>query len=92
MKDDVAMTRKMINRGTETFYCLSCLADHFELTEDILREKIKEFRAMGCTLFQSSRHKHRTRSFRALCFFDLHELFYGLYHQSTDVTVPFWLI
>ena len=52
MKDDVAMTRKMINRGTETFYCLSCLADHFELTEDILREKIREFKAMGCTLFQ----------------------------------------
>ena len=52
MKDDVAMTRKMINRGAEIFYCLPCLADHFELTEDILREKIKEFRAMGCTLFQ----------------------------------------
>ena len=52
MKDDVAMTRKMINRGAETFYCLPCLADHFELTEDIRREKIKEFRAMGCTLFQ----------------------------------------
>ncbi len=51
-KDDVAMTRKMINRGAETFYCLPCLADHFELTEAILREKIKEFRAMGCTLFQ----------------------------------------
>ena len=52
MKDDVAMTRKMINRGAETFYCLPCLADHFELTEDILREKIKEFKAMGCTLFE----------------------------------------
>ena len=51
MKDDVAMTRKMINRGAETFYCLPCLADHFELTEDILREKIKEFKAMGCRLF-----------------------------------------
>lgn len=50
-KDDVAMTRKMINRGAETFYCLPCLADHFELTEAILREKIKEFKAMGCTLF-----------------------------------------
>lgn len=50
-KDDVAMTRKMINRGAETFYCLSCLADHFELTEAVLREKIKEFKAMGCTLF-----------------------------------------
>ena len=45
------MTRKMINRGAETFYCLACLADHFELTEEILREKIKEFKAMGCTLF-----------------------------------------
>ena len=52
VKDDIAMTRKMINRGAESFYCLPCLADHFELTEDILREKIKEFRAMGCTLFQ----------------------------------------
>ena len=51
MKDDVAMTRKMINRGAESFYCLPCLADHFELTVDILREKIKEFKAMGCTLF-----------------------------------------
>ena len=50
-KGDVAMTRKMINRGAETFYCLACLADHFELTEEILREKIKEFKAMGCTLF-----------------------------------------
>ena len=51
VKDDIAMTRKMINRGAESFYCLSCLADHFELTEDILREKIREFKAMGCTLF-----------------------------------------
>ena len=52
VKDDIAMTRKMINRGAESFYCLSCLADPFELTEDILREKIREFKAMGCTLFQ----------------------------------------
>ena len=52
VKDDIAMTRKMINRGAESFFCLSCLADHFELTEDILREKIREFKAMGCTLFQ----------------------------------------
>ena len=50
-KDDIAMTRKMVNRGAEEFYCLRCLADHFELAEDILREKIREFKAMGCTLF-----------------------------------------
>ena len=50
-KDDIALTRKMVNRGAESFYCISCLAGHFELTEEILRNKIKEFKAMGCTLF-----------------------------------------
>ena len=50
-KDDIALTRKMVNRGAEVFFCVPCLADHFELTEEILRNKIREFKAMGCTLF-----------------------------------------
>ena len=29
-KDDIALTRKMVNRGAETFFCVSCLAGHFE--------------------------------------------------------------
>ena len=45
------MTRKMVNRGAREFYCLSCLADHFQVTEEILRHKIAEFKSMGCTLF-----------------------------------------
>jgi biotin operon repressor len=49
--DEIAMTKKMINRGAESFFCLSCLADHFEVSEEALRKKIKEFREMGCTLF-----------------------------------------
>lgn len=52
VKDDVALTRKMVNRGAEQFLCVSCLAVHFELDESVLREKIAEFKAMGCTLFQ----------------------------------------
>ena len=50
-KDETALTRKLINRGTTEFFCLSCLANHFQLSEDILRKKIDEFKAMGCTLF-----------------------------------------
>ena len=50
-KDETALTRKLINRGATEFFCLSCLADHFQLSEDILRKKIDEFKAMGCTLF-----------------------------------------
>ena len=50
-KDEIALTRKLINRGTTDYFCLSCLASRFQVTEDILREKIRQFREMGCTLF-----------------------------------------
>ena len=50
--DEISLTKKMINRGASRFFCLSCLAVHFDVTEDILRRKIQEFREMGCTLFR----------------------------------------
>ena len=50
-KDEAALTKKLINRGPEEFFCLSCLAEHFRVPEETLRQKIAEFRAMGCTLF-----------------------------------------
>ena len=50
-KDEAALTRKMVNRGATEFFCLRCLADHFRVDEEILRRKIAEFKAMGCTLF-----------------------------------------
>ena len=51
LPDEIALTRKLINRGASRFFCLSCLARHFELPESALEEKIRQFRAMGCTLF-----------------------------------------
>ena len=50
-RDEIALTRKLINRGATEYCCLSCLARHFQVTEETLRQKIVEFRAMGCTLF-----------------------------------------
>ncbi len=52
MPDETALTKKMINRGTDRFFCLSCLAEHFGVTEAILHQKIRDFREMGCTLFK----------------------------------------
>lgn len=49
--DEIALTKKMINRGASQFFCLSCLALHFSVPEEALRRKITEFREMGCTLF-----------------------------------------
>ena len=49
--DEIALTKKMINRGASRFFCLACLASRFDVPEDALRRKIEEFREMGCTLF-----------------------------------------
>ena len=50
--DEIALTKKLVSRGAESFFCLSCLAERFAVSEDLLREKIEQFRQMGCTLFQ----------------------------------------
>ena len=51
VKDEVALTRKLINRGATQYLCIDCLAKKFEVTREDLEKKIEEFRQMGCTLF-----------------------------------------
>ena len=50
--DEKALTRKLIHRGASSFYCLACLADHFQVEQTALEQKIDEYRQMGCTLFE----------------------------------------
>lgn len=49
--DEVAVTKKLVNRGATSFYCVDCLARRFEVTPEDIRERIQYFRQMGCTLF-----------------------------------------
>ncbi len=51
--DEIAVTKKLINRGTASFYCVDCLAAYFAVTPADIRERIAYFRAAGCTLFKS---------------------------------------
>lgn len=51
-KDEIGLTRKLIDKKTKIFYCLPCMADYFEVTEEELIAKIEEFKAEGCTLFK----------------------------------------
>jgi hypothetical protein len=48
---DIGATKKLINRGAEEFFCIPCLAKHFWVEEDMILQKIKEWRAQGCMLF-----------------------------------------
>ena len=50
-KDEVALSRKLIDPDTEDLYCLSCMAENFGCTEEDLEIKIQEFKEQGCTLF-----------------------------------------
>lgn len=51
-KDEIGLTKKIIDRKTTTFYCLPCLADYLEVTEEELLAKLEEFKNDGCTLFK----------------------------------------
>ena len=63
--DEIGATRKLVNRGSQVFYCLDCLAEAFDITreklchellEEVTREDIEKkivyFKEMGCTLFR----------------------------------------
>lgn len=50
--DEVAVTKKLINRGATEFMCADCLAAHFEVQREDIEERIRHFKQMGCTLFE----------------------------------------
>ena len=51
-KDEIGLTKKLINRGTTQWLCYACMSRHFDVTVDVLRRKVEEFREMGCLLFE----------------------------------------
>lgn len=51
LKDEVALSRKMIGRAITKFYCINCLAEALDCNKDDLVIKIQEFKEQGCTLF-----------------------------------------
>lgn len=50
-KDEVALSRKLIDPDTDELYCLHCLAEYMDCSEEDLKIKIQEFKEQGCTLF-----------------------------------------
>jgi len=49
--DDIAIHKKLVNRGAKEFTCIHCLSEHFDVDEQLVRGKIHFFREQGCTLF-----------------------------------------
>lgn len=49
--DEIALHKKLYNRASTSYMCLTCSSEYLEVTEDLLRQKIQEFKKTGCTLF-----------------------------------------
>ena len=50
--DEIGLHMKMINRGAREYMCITCLSEYFHCSEELLRQKIEQFRENGCVLFQ----------------------------------------
>ena len=49
--DEIGLHKKMINRGSIRFMCITCLAKFYHCEESLLERKIEQFREQGCMLF-----------------------------------------
>ena len=37
-RDEIALSKKLVNRGTSRFWCITCLAEHYHVTEADLEQ------------------------------------------------------
>lgn len=51
-KDEIGINKKILGKDIDSFFCLTCLADYLECTEEELLDKIQDFKDEGCTLFK----------------------------------------
>lgn len=50
-KNEIGINKKLLGESVDNYYCLDCLADYLGVNIDDILEKIEEFRAEGCKLF-----------------------------------------
>jgi len=50
-RNDIGLTKKLLDKNTKRFYCIDCLADYLEVDTVFLIAKVEEFKEQGCELF-----------------------------------------
>ena len=51
LPDEIAATKKFFGRGVYRYLCIKCLAKQLGTTEDVIRQRIEDFKHEGCRLF-----------------------------------------
>ncbi|KJR46361.1 hypothetical protein UF75_3228 [Desulfosporosinus sp. I2] len=50
-RDEIALSKKLIGRNINEFFCIDCLAEYIDCSVEDLEVKILEFKEQGCALF-----------------------------------------
>lgn len=50
-KNEIALTKKLLDKDSKRFYCLDCLAEYLEVDTEFLLAKVEEFKEQGCDMF-----------------------------------------
>ena len=50
-KNEIGLTKKLLDKDSKRFYCLDCLAEYLEVDTEFLLDKVEEFKEQGCTEF-----------------------------------------
>jgi len=50
-KNEIGLTKKLLDMKSKRFYCLDCLAGYLEVDTEFLLAKVEEFKEQGCKQF-----------------------------------------
>lgn len=50
-KNEIGLTKKLLDRNANCYFCLDCLAEQLEVDTEFLLERVEEFKSQGCILF-----------------------------------------
>jgi len=50
-KNEIGLTKKLLDKDSKRFYCLDCLAEYLEIDTEFLLAKVEELKEQGCKLF-----------------------------------------
>ena len=51
-KNEIGITKKLLDTQSKNFYCIDCLADFLEVESQDILDKIEDFKNDGCKLFE----------------------------------------
>lgn len=51
LQDEIAIHKKLVNRGAKSFMCIHCLSSYFKVDEKLVLGKIEQYKMSGCALF-----------------------------------------